>query len=152
MNEQENENLFDKSLNQFINTIKTSFVDNNLGKHFDKKEQYRLLTFNDELMNNIDTEINIYSDDNEYYFVNKEGILVYYGYIDKEGTIETIKKDLTTIFALINFIIAVVTENKDEINAITTDLKRILKFMEHLDVGMRYLRDNHPAKLNIESR
>jgi hypothetical protein len=82
----------------------------------------------------------------DYYLIHEEKV-VYMGHIDKEGLIETVIKDITTLPDFINFGIACRLSDRDKVAEFAASDELMLKVMRQTALGAQYLEENHGAKM-----
>lgn len=136
-----NEEMIKGLLQMMAEQMKTALKQSGIGEEFNP-EGKKVVTLMPEVMLNVYIPVAVYSDENHYYFVSEDNILVYMGNIDHEGLEETIKKDVTTLSVFTNFVIANMLEDQDTLLAIMSDTTNMIALLQQMQLGEQYARDN----------
>lgn len=99
----------------------------------------------EELMTSIYTPVEVVTHGINYYFV-KDQRIVYLGFIDKEGLMGTIEKDVTTLPDLLNFMIALRTDDREKVKELMGSLDKAQALFEQMLAGQQSYQENHGDK------
>lgn len=105
---------------------------------------------NRTIIDKIYTPVEIYTDNKFYYIVDDNGVLVFGGQVDMEGTIATIEKDLDTLTVMYNFIIAMV--RKDGVVLMDILKNDITTLMSQYKKGMGYIAQNKEFHNEVQTQ